>query len=425
MATQFSVSDGRKWKAPFFTIWTGQAFSLLGSQLVQFALIWHLTITTGSAKVLAFAAIVGLLPQILLGPIIGTLVDRWNRRVVMVVADTVTALATLILAILFAVGDVEVWHIYLIMFFRSLATGFHGSSMFASTSLMVPKEHLTRIQGINQMLNGGLNVAAAPLGAFLLSIMPMQNILYIDIGTAVLAVAPLLFISVPQPEITQSEDKGVSLLISDLREGYRYIVSWPGLVILMVMFMLLNLLITPAFSLLPLLVNQHFGLGAIELGWLEAVVGVGFIIGGLVLSVWGGFKRRVATALMGLIGLGIGLVVNGVLPPSGFYLALAGGFLIGTMMPMIDGPLMAIVQSAVNPEMQGRVMNFALSSAKLMTPIGLGLAGPIADTFSIQTWYLVGGAACILTGFVGYLIPVLMNIEKEKDKNAEENPADA
>jgi DHA3 family macrolide efflux protein-like MFS transporter len=163
MSVQVEIKSSRGWAPPFFTIWTGQAFSLLGSQLVQFALIWWLTKTTGSATVLATASLVGLLPQVILGPVIGTLVDRWNRRLTLILADSTIALATLGLALLFWSGKVEIWHVYLLMFIRSTAGGFHWPAMQASTSLMVPKEHLARIQGLNQILQGGMNIASAPL----------------------------------------------------------------------------------------------------------------------------------------------------------------------------------------------------------------------------------------------------------------------
>ena len=193
MANQFSIQDGKSWKTRFFTIWGGQALSILGSQLVQFALIWHLTVQTGSATVLATASLVGTLPQVILGPFVGTLVDRWNRRWIMLLADGIITLATILLAVLFALDAVAIWHIYVVMLIRSLAGSFHGNAMSASTSLMVPVEHLTRIQGINQMLTGGLNVVSAPLGAFLLDVLPLQGILAIDVATALLAIVPLLF----------------------------------------------------------------------------------------------------------------------------------------------------------------------------------------------------------------------------------------
>jgi len=168
----------------FFIIWTGQAFSILGSQLVQFALIWWLTKTSGSATVLAGVTLVALVPQILLGPLTGTLVDRWNRRPTMILADSLIVLATLGLAFLFALGVVQIWYMYLIMFTRSLGAGFHWPAISASTSLTAPKEHLSRVQGVNQFLNGGLNIVSAPLGALLLPIIPMQGIVAIDVITA-------------------------------------------------------------------------------------------------------------------------------------------------------------------------------------------------------------------------------------------------
>ncbi len=148
MATQFSQRDNKHWKATFFTIWGGQALSILGSQLVQFALIWYLTVKTGSATVLATASLAGMLPNVVLGPIIGTLVDRWNRRWTMLLADGIEALATIALAVVFALNVVEVWHIFVILFIRSLAGAFHANATNASTSLMVPVEHLTRFRDL-------------------------------------------------------------------------------------------------------------------------------------------------------------------------------------------------------------------------------------------------------------------------------------
>ena len=148
------------WQRRFFPIWGAQLFSLLGSHLVGFALIWWLTKTTGSATILATASLVGLLPQVVLGPIAGTLVDRWNRRLVMIGADSVIALATIGIALLFWIGNIHIWQIYLLMFIRSVAGGFHFPAMQASTSLMVPNEHLARIQGLNSMVGGGMGRAA-------------------------------------------------------------------------------------------------------------------------------------------------------------------------------------------------------------------------------------------------------------------------
>jgi DHA3 family macrolide efflux protein-like MFS transporter len=278
---------------PFFVLWTGQAVSLLGSQLVQFALIWWLTQETGSATVLAVASLVGLLPRVILGPFIGALVDRWNRRRIMLVADSLIALVSLALAILFFRGDVRIWHIYFVMFVRSVGGGFHGPAMTASTSLMVPKKHLTRIQGLNQTLDGGLNIVSAPLGAILLEWMPIEGILAIDVITALFAIIPLFFIDVPQPEARQELVGKVSTVWQDVRVGFRYMLGWPGLMAIAMMAVVINMLFTPAFSLLPLLVTEHFNGHALQLGAMQSAMGIGFVSGGLILGVWGGFKRRI------------------------------------------------------------------------------------------------------------------------------------
>jgi len=187
--TPFSSSPTpERWAPKFFTIWTGQAFSLIGSALVQFALVWWMTKTTGSATVLATATLVALLPQILLGPFVGTLVDRWNRRLIMIIADTGIAVVTGVLILLFAAGNVSVWQVYLILLIRSFGGAFHSPAMTASTSLMVPKKHLARLSGLNQTLQGVLSIFAPPLGALLIGLLPMQSVLAIDIGTAALAV---------------------------------------------------------------------------------------------------------------------------------------------------------------------------------------------------------------------------------------------
>ncbi len=167
MSTNNQEFNYPNWKRRFFTVWTVQALSLLGSQLVSFALIWYLTKMTGSATVLTTASLVGLLPQVILGPFVGTLVDRWNRRRIMIIADGIIALATLLLAYLFLIDKAAIWTIYILLFIRSVAGGFHYNSMNASTVLMVPKEFLTKIQGLNQMIGGGLNIISAPLGALL------------------------------------------------------------------------------------------------------------------------------------------------------------------------------------------------------------------------------------------------------------------
>jgi DHA3 family macrolide efflux protein-like MFS transporter len=406
-----SSSESAEPLTPFFILWTGQAVSLLGSQLVQFALIWWLTQETGSATVLAIASLVGLLPRVVLGPFIGALVDRWNRKHIMLVADSLIALVTIVLAFLFLSGDVRIWQIYMIMFLRSVGEGFHGPAMTASTSLMVPKKHLTRIQGLNQTLNGGLNIVAAPLGAILLDLMPIEGILGIDVVTALFAIVPLFFIFIPQPEPSLALVGKLSTVWQDVRVGFRYMMGWTGLMIIAMMAVVINLLFTPAFSLLPLLVKEHFGGGAIQLGAIESTFGIGVVLGGLLLGAWGGFKRRIFTSMLGLIGAGLGVLMLGLLPASLFSIASGALFIVGMMLPVANGPILAVLQATVKPEMQGRVLTLLSSASSAMSPVGLSIAGPVADAVGVRVWYVTGGVVCMLMAVISFFIPAVIHIE--------------
>ena len=409
------------WKARFFTIWGGQAISLFGSRLVQFALIWWLTAETGSATVLAIASLIGLLPTVLLGPFAGALVDRWKRRQVILIVDTAIALATLLLAYLFAIDAVGVTTVYVLLLVRGIGESSHWPSMSAATSLMVPDDQLTRVQGLNQMLQGGLNIVAAPLGALLLGILPMQAIMLIDVVTAAFAILPLLVISIP--EVAYHEETSPSesppTFWEDFRSGLQYVRSWPGLMMLMLLAMVVNFLLTPAGALMPILVADYFKGGPLQLGWIEAAFGFGMIAGGLALGAWGGFKKRILTSMLGLLGLGIGFSLIGFVPSNLFWLGVVSAFFAASMVPMVNGPVHAILQSAVEPEMQGRVFTLVGSLGSAMAPLGLIVAGPVADAIGVQSWYVIGGLACILMAVVGYSIPAVMNIEENHRKSGE------
>lgn len=415
-----NVNDRRESRTlrPFFILWVGQAFSLLGSQLVQFALIWWLTQQTGSATVLALASIVGLLPQVILGPFAGVLVDRWNRKWTLLGADAVVALATLALAILFWTGHVEIWHIYAILFIRALGGTFHWPAMTASISLIVPQDQLTRIQGLNQMLNGGLNIASAPLGALLVTLLPIQNVLLIDLVTALIGMMTVLVVQIPQPVKALSGDPATSFAKAywvDMRAGLHYMLSWRGLLILAGTAMFLNMVLSPSSSFMPLLITGYFNGTAWHLGFIEAAFGIGILLGGALLGVWGGFKRRIYTSLLGVIGIGLGILLVGLTPATLFPLALFGMLLGGVMSSLANGPIMAIFQATVEPAMQGRVFALVGSATAAMMPVSLALAGPIADVIGVRTWFIAGGLVTLLVGIAGFFIRPLVNIEQERD----------
>jgi DHA3 family macrolide efflux protein-like MFS transporter len=404
---------------PFFTIWTGQVFSLLGSELVQFALIWWLTTTTGSATTLALATMMAVLPRVFVSPIAGALVDRWNRRKVMMSADGLSALAVVVLAVLFASDAVQVWHVYAVMFVRSACAAVHWPAMQASTTLMVDEEHLARVSGLNQALQGLGAIVAPPLGALLLAVLPMQGILAVDVVTAILAIAPLFLVHVPQPErATGAEQASRPSMVADLREALRYLRGLPGIMMVIAIAMLVNLLIFPGLSLQPLLVTEHFGGDVLHLATLQSAFGIGMLTGGVTLSVWGGFKRRSLTGLLALALNGVGFTVVGLAPANAFPLAVAAMFFAWFMNPIANGALFAVLQSVVPAEMQGRVFTLLQSAAGAMIPLGLVIAGPLSDMLGVRIWFLVAGVTMAVMGVGALFAPAITRLDDTASSNS-------
>jgi len=285
---------------------------------------------------------------------------------------------------------------------------------------MVPRSQLARVAGMNQTLQGVLSVFSPPLGALIIGLLPMHGVLAIDIGTAALAVLPLLFLAIPNPPRQAAVADGTTRKTSywhDLGEGFAYVVKWPGLLGLILLAMLLNFLLIPSSSLTPLVVTKVYGKGVVELGWTETMFGVGVILGGLVLSAWGGFKRKIITSLVGVLGIGIGVILVGVAPDNLFYLILAANFVMGITQVFANGPLTAIFQSAIDPDMQGRVLSLISAGAAAMMPLSLLVAGPLSDRFGVRFWYLFGGGLCILVTLIAFTIPTIMNIENNRQRS--------
>ena len=411
-----STASGRRESPsmkPFLIIWIGQAFSLLGSQLVQFALVWWLTRTTGSATMLALATLAALLPQILIGPFAGALVDRWSRRRVMIVADIAIALATLGLAVLFWLNVAQVWNIYVLLLIRATGAAFHWPAMQASTPLMVPQKHLSRVAGLNQTLSGLAGILIPPLGALAIEVLPMQGVLAIDVVTALPAIVPLLFIAIPQPArtITPEAAGRKPSLWADMREGLRFMLSWKALMMLSVVGVMINMLGRAAASLAPILIMQHFKGGALQLGWWQSAAGAGMVIGGLILGIWGGFRRRVVTQMLALILDGLVIIGIGLSPNEAFRLALVLIFFVGILESIVMGVGGAMFQTIIPPEVQGRVFSLLMSVSQGLAPLGLLVAGPIADALGVSFWYVLTGIMIAVMGASGLLVPAIVHIE--------------
>jgi DHA3 family macrolide efflux protein-like MFS transporter len=190
-----------------------------------------------------------------------------------------------------------------------------------------------------------------------------------------------------------------------------------------VMAIVINFLLTPAFSLLPILVTNHFKGEAFQLAWFNSAHGFGVLLGGLVLSVWGGFRRRMHTSLVGLLGMGVGATLIAIASEQAYYLALVGMFLFSFFNPIANGPLHAAVQAAVSPEMQGRVFTLIGSLAGLMSPVALMIAGPLADYLGVRTWFLFGAAGLLILGGGAFFVPAITHFEDTR-RDAPANPAE-
>jgi len=400
----------------FLIIWGGQVVSLLGSSLVGFALVWYLTEQTGSAVVLALATGISILPQIVISPFAGALVDRWNRRIIMITADSVSALATLVVAALYAFDAIQVWHIYVLMLIRSIGAAFHWPAMQATTPLMVPEKHLARVSGLNQSLWGLAGIIAPPVGALLLEILPMEGIVGIEVVTALFAIVPLLFVTVPSPaRATAPIGDGTppQSVWGDVRQGLRLVKRWPGLMYVFIVAMFLNVLTVPAFSLIPIMITKTFNGGAVELGWTQAAWGAGLLTGGILMGVWGGSKRRMVTAAWGMVLSGVGMVVVGFAPATMLAVVITGMVLVGIMNTVINASAFAALQATAPADMQGRIFTLLMSGSAAMAPLGLAIAGPLAEVWGVQVWFTAGGVLTLLLGIISFFMPFAIRFEEE------------
>ncbi|UCC17520.1 MAG: MFS transporter [Dehalococcoidales bacterium] len=407
----------------FFVLWSSQAASMFGSSVVGFALAWYLARETGSATILSTAMLVNILPGVVLGPFIGPFIDRWNRKGIIIYSDLVTALLTAVLVVLFHTGTIQIWHIYVIMAGRSIGGSFQGPALSASIPMIVPEKHLVRANGLNMTLRGANNIVAPLTGAFLIETIEMQWVLTVDIFTAVIAVGCLLPLAIPQPPRPVSMNKPGYL--TDMKQGFRYVASWRGLLYLVLFFTILSFLSAPANALMPLFVTNYFGSDVLKLGWLQTAAGVGVITGGLIMGVGSGFKRRMVTTLVSIMVQAISVFIFAFTTESLFFLALVLRLISGLMGAMLNAPLGAILQSVVAKEMQGRVFALRNSLIGIMMPLSLAIAGPVADVIGLRTiWYGSAVAIFIVTG-LAFFSRDLMNIEDNKveEKPVEENPS--
>jgi len=396
-ATASSIDPGPGWQWRYWSIFGGQALSMIGSAMTQFVLIWWITDTTGDLGALATAGFVALLPQALLGPIGGTFADRYSRRLLMIVADLIAALCIVILIVLFLTGRVALWHVYVAMFVRSAAGAFQMPASSASTVMLVPYSFLPRAAGLNQTLLGIVTVAAAPLGALAIAVMPVGMALWIDVGTAVLGITPLLIFAVPQ----QRRDGNNAGLWAEFSEGVALVRQSPQLLRIYALLTAVVLVIMPTFTLLPLLVKQHFGGGPKQVAILESIGGAGMIAGGVIVATIVP-KQLVRWILWGFTLSCATLAATALMPPGLFWLATILWALSGVTFIMGDAPFTALIQTTVPNRLQGRVLSLLGTLMGLAAPIGLMAAGPLGEIIGVRWLFVLLGAAGTLVCLIAF-----------------------
>ena len=397
------------WKRTFAIIWSGQFFSILTSSLVNFAIIIWLSLQTGSAEMLAWAAIAAMLPQSIIGPFTGALIDRGNRKLVMMLADTFIALCTLLLAILFWLDVAELWHIFALLARRSVGSAFHMPAMQASVPLLAPTDQLTRIAGINQIIASVSQIAGPALGAMLITIWDIEYVLIFDVAGALLAVTSLFFVHIPNPEKQNELERDI---LKEMKEGAMVVLRNRGLSFVFLYSTLVVFFIVPISVLFPLMTLDYFNGTEFQAGIIEAIWSVGALVGGAIMGVKVYKVNRVGLINWMHLLLGVAFLLSGLLSPTGFvWFAVLTG-LSGITGAVYNSAFTGLIQTKIESTALGRVFSMYYTIALIPSMLGLIGIGFIADTIGLNTSFIISGIIIMLIGIIAFLTKPAMNLDK-------------
>ena len=361
----------------FTLVWLGQIVSVLATNMTAFALTIWVFQKTGSATALAWVQVFFITPLLVISPFAGVMVDRHNRKLMMMMSDLLAGLATIAILVLQAFGGLEVWHLYVAAIFQGLGNAFQWPAYSAAISTMVSKEQYGRANGMMSLIDMGPGVLAPMLAGALLPLIGLSGVLSIDVATFILAILVLVFIHIPQPPRSAEGAQGQGNILKEAVFGFRYIFARPSLLGLQLVFFFGNLFSGIAFTVIAPMILLRTGNNSVSLGLVQSAGAIGGVVGGVAMSAWGGFKRRVHGVLAGWA-------------VSSFFFALVGlgtwlPFWIGAMalstifVPLINGSNQAIWQSKVAPDVQGRVFSARTLIAWMTNPISPLIAGTLAD----------------------------------------------
>ena len=397
------------WKRNVAVFLTSQALSLFGSALVQYALMWHITLTTKSGTMMALMIILGFLPAFFLSPFAGVFADRHDRKRIIMLADAGIALATLGLALVYARGTEAVGLLLAVSALRSVGQAFHMPAVGAILPQMVPRDSLMRVNALNGTVQSGLSFAAPVAAGALLSLAPFQVILFVDVATASLAVGLLaLFLHVP-PHAKASHAQATGYF-EDLKLGFRYVRDHRYLVGLFVYMALLFFLIAPAAFLTPLQTARTYGPEVWRLTALEIAFSAGMTVGGALLAALSGFRNRMGTVVASTLVMALCTAVLGLAPPFWIYI----GFMVlfGLAIPYFNTPLTTLLQEHVETDYLGRVYSINSMISSSMMPVGMLAFGPLGDLIRIEILLIATGAAIAALGIGVRMSRTLMEMGK-------------
>ena len=398
------------WKRVFAIIWTGQFLSILTSSIVNFAIVLWLSLETGSAEVLAFATMAALLPQSVLGLLTGIFIDRWNRKRVMIMADSFIAFCTLILAVLFYFDLAKISHIYVLLALRSVGSAFHMPAMQASVPLLAPKSELMRIAGINQVIQSVCNIAGPALAGLFITMMKMTNILLLDVAGAAFACLSLCFVFIPDPS---HEERNSELhLWREAKEAIMEVRNQYGLSWLFLLSILATFVIMPVSVLFPLMTLNHFAGNAFQVSLVEVSWGGGALLAGALLGLKK-YRWNEILLINGMyIALGLTFLFSGLLPVSGFIWFAVLTALGGVCGSLYFATFTTVIQSRIDPGVMGRVFSFYMSFSMLPSMIGLLSTGFLADSIGLGNTFIISGGFLCLIGIISFFIPSLISLKE-------------
>ncbi len=408
----------------YLFFWFGQLVSLAGTNIVNFSLTWWITIQTGSAFLLGLSAFFAFGSFILITPVAGVLVDRWSRKKVIAIADSLLALLSFILVILFALGIANIVHVLIIQLISGMLGAFHQMAVQAIIPIMVPGKHLNRMNSMQYFATSLIQTIGPTIGAlvFTLFLGNMAQILLIDISTYLIAIIPTLLIFIPAVRIKPLGEK--SSFRQEFGEGLTFMKQRPGLITLLIVFAITNFLLPPIFILLPLYSTFHLAFGDVNLAvlilaGLMSLQSLSMMLASGFMSVWGGFKRNIIGVFIGIFFGALSMVVLGLTPPGNSWIAAFGIVLIGLTIPIANISSQTIWQKVVPPEKLGRVFSVRTTIAQFTAPFAFLVGGILGELFAIPLIFLLFGSTLIIVLILSWVLTSLPRIEEQLEENNE------